>query len=330
MQWLKGVLKLFASRGMDTARLLEETGIEPERLLHAHERFGVPEINRLWELAVARSGEAALGLDRHLASRHIDFTIAAQPMGSSPTLRAGLETLAHYLELIDDAAAFTMVPRGADAWLALEHGGGPGIPRQRVEFGMLVLLILCRRVTRHSVRPLAAEFIFREPANFHPYRMAFECPVRFDQTGNRLLLAQDDLALPLVNAHSPFVIQERLLEQRLARRAQAPTRYRASEEIVLRLSLGEPTAQETARALGLTEPVLVKRLKAENSRFDTLLDELRRELALGYIRETSIPMTRVPALLGYDSPRDFAAACQRWFGSAPADLRHHPEAEPLT
>ncbi len=329
LQFLKGVLRLFASQGIDTARLLEAAGIDAGRMVHLHERFSIPEVNRLWELAVEWSGQSSLALDRQLVTRHVNFTIAVLPMGTSPTLRAGLEALAHYLDLIHDTAAFTVEPQGADAWIALTHGTRR-MPRQRGEFGVLVLMMVCRRVTRHRVRALAAEFMYPEPADFHPYRMAFECPVRFGQSHNRFLVSQDDLAIPVASVHTPVAVQEQLLERRLARRARAPTRYRASEEIVLRLSLGEPTARHTARALGLTEVAFAKRLKEEKTTFDALVDELRHELARGYLQEPSIAMTRLPALLGYDSAREFSTACQRWFGVAPSALRRHPEQEPAT
>ncbi|HSI52934.1 MAG: AraC family transcriptional regulator ligand-binding domain-containing protein [Ramlibacter sp.] len=328
LQWIKGVLRVFASEGIEIPALLEAADIDPHRLQLSHERFNLTEVNRLWEAAVKMSGNPALGLDRVQVSRHVNFSLSAQPMGSSPDLRTGLETLAHYLDLIHDTANFALEPQGRDAWLTITHADPKRIPRQRTEFGLLVLLVLCRRVTRHKVKALGAEFMSAAPADFHPYRMAFECPMRFGQPINRILLGQADLALPVIAAHSPFAVQERVLEKRLRQRTKAPTRYRASQEIVLRLSLGEPRGRATARALGLSEAEMASRLKAENTSFDALLDELRRELAQGYLDEPSIPMARIPLLLGYETARELTEACQRWFGTTPTILRqHHQEAE---
>ena len=44
--WVRGVVHLFASQGVDSGWLLREAGIEPERLKHSHERFKLSEVDR--------------------------------------------------------------------------------------------------------------------------------------------------------------------------------------------------------------------------------------------------------------------------------------------
>src|SRR5438105_5786099 len=158
--WVRGVVHLFASQGVDPDSLLRDAGVEPERLKHAHERFTLAEIDRTWSLAVERTGQPTLGLDRTLARRFIDFNIAAQAMWSSPDLAGGLQVLSQYLELIQDASMFALVADRGDRWIVLEHGGDGTGPRQRVEFTMFGILLLCQSVTRQSIRPQVAEFVF--------------------------------------------------------------------------------------------------------------------------------------------------------------------------
>lgn len=114
-----------------------------------------------WRLAVERTGNATLGLDRPLARRHIDFNIGAQAMWSSHDLGDGLKVLSQYMALIHDAATFALVPDRADRRLVLEHGGSEGNPRQRVEFTMFAFLLLCQAVTHRQLRPLVAEIVSR-------------------------------------------------------------------------------------------------------------------------------------------------------------------------
>lgn len=320
--WLRGVVQLFASQGVDTAALFEETGLDPGRLKQPHERFGSQEIGRLWELAVARAGQPALGLDRQLARRFVNFDIAAQAMWPSPSLLSGLESLSRYLELIGDSAGFAMQPERGDSWLVLSHGADGSSPRQRIEFGMLALLLLCQRVTRRPLRPLAADFSFPEPADYHAYRMAFHCPLRFGQAINRLRLGRDDLALPIVSTtQSLFSVHERVLEDRLARLGKARASYRASEEVIRTLHLGEPRREQVARSLGLSDTLLEQRLRSEGHSFDALLDGVRRELASHYLAQPDYALGRTAGLLGWSAPAQLTAACKRWFGVAPTQYR---------
>lgn len=271
---------MFASQGVEPAPLFEEAGIQLERLKNPHERFDGAEINRLWALAVARSGQPGLGLDRQLARRFVNFDIAAQAMWPSEQLLGGLKSFSRYLELIGDAAGFTLQPERGDCWLVLAHSTDGTPPRQRIEFGMLALLLLCQRVTRRPLRPLAAEFVYPEPTELHAHRMAFHCPLRFGQPANRLRLGQEDLALRISGTTvSLFAVQERLIEDRLARYRTARTSYRVSEEIIRGLHLGEPRRAAIATTLGLSDAALEQRLRSEGTAFEQLLDGVRRDLA---------------------------------------------------
>ncbi|NPC54206.1 AraC family transcriptional regulator [Caenimonas sp. S4] len=318
---------MFASQGVDPAWLFEEAGLDMSRLKKRHERFGTADINRLWELAIARSGQPSLGLDSELARRFINFDIPAEAMWPSPSLLAGLESLSRYLLLIGDSASFTLQAERTDCWLLLAHGGNGASPRQRVEFGMLALLLLCQRATRRQLRPLSVEFVFPEPADLHPYRMAFQCPLRFGQPANRMRLGREDLALPIANAsESLFAVHERLIEDRVARLGKARTSYRASEEIIRRLHLGEPRRQDVARHLDLSDAALEQRLRAEGSSFEELLDGVRRELAEHYLSQGTHTLGHIAGLLGWTTPSPFNAACKRWFGFAPTQYRQRQAA----
>jgi AraC-like DNA-binding protein len=322
--WVRGVVHLFASQGVDSGWLLREAGIDPERLKHSHDRFRLADVNRMWALAVEKTGQATLGLDRSLARRHIHFNLAEQAMWSSPDLLSGLTVLSQYLHLIDDASTFSLVPERSDRWLVLQHGIDDGSPRQRVEFAMFATLLLCQRVTKRELRPLVAEFVFPEPADYHPYRMAFHCPLRFGQTANRMRLAKDDLQLPVIGeGESLFAIQDHVIENRLARSGRGLTAYRASEEMIRNLHLGEPKRDDLARRLGLTAEVFDKRIRSEsNTTFEQLLDGVRRELAEQYLRQPGYTPAQVANLLGWETAAQLTAACKRWFGQTIAETKN--------
>jgi AraC-like DNA-binding protein len=319
--WVRGLVHLFASQGVDTGWLFHEARIEPDRIRHAHERFTLPEVDRMWRLAVARTGRHTLGLDRALARRHVEFKIAIQSMWSSPNLAAGLAVLEKYLHLINDASGFQLLPDRGDKWLVLEHT--QDAPRQRVEFTMFAFLLLSHTAAHHPVRPPVIEFTFPEPADLHPYRMAFHCPLRFGQPANRMRLSRDDLALPVRGAgQSHLAIQEHVIEDRLARAGPARTSYRAGEEIIRRLHLGEPKREDLARSLGMTGLDFDRRLRAEGNTFDDLLDGVRRELAEHYLHQDGYTPTRVANLLGWETPAQLANACKRWFGVPTSQYRN--------
>ncbi len=331
--WVKGLLEMFASRGVDVPCLVQAADIAPERMENPDERFTADEVSRLWELAVARSGDPTLGMDRELTLRHVNFDVVGYAMLSSPDLRSALAAFGRNLALISDVATFQVVPAAqGNAWLEFGHTGNTRpVPRQRFAYGLLSLLTLSQWLTRREVQPLAAEFKFPAPPERGAYASAFACPIRFDSHENRLLLAAADLATPLPS-RNPWMLalHEQVMETRLAGLGHANISYRVTSEIVRRLHRGEPRREDVAASLALADRTLQRRLHAENTSFQQLLDEARRELASKYLAEPRYTLCQVADLLGFGDSSNFFRACRRWFGMPPGQYREQVALQPAT
>jgi AraC-like DNA-binding protein len=66
---------------------------------------------------------------------------------------------------------------------------------------------------------------------------------------------------------------------------------------------------------------LQRRLHDEGTTFEALRDDVRRDAASRYLSQTTLPLTRVSALLGYSEPSVFTRSCRRWFAGSPRRLR---------
>ena len=84
--WIKGVLRMFESQGVEIAPLLHAAELDPALQEDPHARLDLEQVNRLWRLAVAASGQETLGLERDLAGRFIDLELAAGWVGSGASL----------------------------------------------------------------------------------------------------------------------------------------------------------------------------------------------------------------------------------------------------
>ena len=148
--------------------------------------------------------------------------------------------------------------------------------------------------------------------------------LRFGRPANRLLLAGEDLALPVASGSaSGIVLEERVLESLLLALGPARTSFRVAQELVRRLRRGGPQSDALAASIGLTEDLLARRLRAERSSMEDLLDLVRRELAHEYLAASDAPLAGIPAWLGLTDEAEFAVATRRWFGATPADYRKH-------
>ena len=175
------------------------------------------------------------------------------------------------------------------------------------------------------------EFKFPQPPEIDRYRAVFQCPIRFDQPENRMLLAGSDLEAPIPSRNpSMLAMHEHVLRERLASLGNARTSYRVSEEIVRRLHRGEPRRDAIAASLALADRTLQRRLHAEGTSFQQLLDDARRELARKYLSEERYPLNQVADLLGFVDQSNFFRACKRWFNEPPGQYRRRLAATQAT
>lgn len=197
--WVRGVVDMFTAEGLDARALFDAAGLDIASLDDPAGRLSIDDVSLLWELAVARSGNATLGLSQTLAARHGNLGVVRYAMMACPTLGEALQRLVRYMNVVSNAATFAMAPAaGGGQWFELGHQGGERpVPRQRVEFGMLTVLTSCSWFTGRELRAQAVEFVYPEPPDRRPHEQAFCCPLRFGQPCNRALLRDADLALPL-------------------------------------------------------------------------------------------------------------------------------------
>ena len=241
------------------------------------------------------------------------------------TTGSGFPTSGGNIYGFSGATAFTLERDARGHWLSIHHiGATRAVPRQRVEFAVLTLLVLCSWLTRRDVQPLAVEFMAQAPSPLHEarYRQAFGLLPRFGERANRFLLSQDDLLAP-IPTHNPelLALHEKLVESELDQLGQAGVGARVRHEIARLLPQGEPRREEVAAVLGLTDRTLQRRLQAESTSYQQLLDDTRRELARQYLGEPRHSLAEVADLLGFVDQSNLFRACRRWFGMPPGQYR---------
>lgn len=322
--WVRGVVDMFRAEGLDVQRLFREAQLDLRLLDDPNGRFSIDDVSLLWELAVQHSGRATLGLSRELAITYANFGIVRYAMMSCPTLLTALRRLVRYMDVVSNAATFSITEDGPGHWIALGHlGGERPVPRQRAEFGMLAMVVSCGWFIGRGLDALAVEFVYPEPADAAPLHTAFRCPVRFGQPQNRALISHADLAVPLSARDAAMAsLHERIVDAELERLEGARiTCARVQQLIAAQLVQGEPRREQIAAALHLSDRTLQRRLHGEGSSFQRLLDDTRRELAQQHLRTPGNSLKRVADLLGFEDDSNFFRACKRWFGQSPAQYR---------
>ena len=99
----------------------------------------------------------------------------------------------------------------------------------------------------------------------------------------------------------------------------APRCFKGEVEAVIErmLKAGAASADGAARELGMSRQTLYRRLKAEGTTFEELLDAKRRQLAIRYLGLDRVSVKAATYLLGFSDPAAFSRAFKAWTGESP-------------
>ena len=244
-------------------------------------------------------------------------------MISSADLKTGIGRLIRYLHIVSDGAVIKLVPAPSGYWTTLGYVDGHGpVPRQRVEYGLLVLLTFCRWMLGYPFKPIVASFSGSRPSDETPYDRAFGCPLQFDQDFNGFLVSGPDMESTLSTAVPELAeLYDHHADIALRRLGTPTTASRAQDAVIKRLQDGSPLRLQIATDLGLSEHTFQRRLSEEGTSFSAIVDTTPRQLARRYLSDPEISLSEIVYLLGYADQSPFHRACMRWFAKSPREYR---------
>ncbi|MFI6071552.1 AraC family transcriptional regulator ligand-binding domain-containing protein [Actinoplanes sp. NPDC051343] len=244
---------------------------------------------------------------------------------SADTLGEALDCATRFLFVHSPALTVGQVgdPSGRPGVVALCYGSTElePMPPQSADLG---LGLLHRSVTllaggRYGLR--SVHLPHRPLAPVARYTEFFGADVRFGQANALLRVPQALSATPIAGGNR--MLHAAALDY-LSSHYPAPSLSAAEHvERLITQGLGSAPVDISAIARNLsTHPrTLQRRLSAEGTGFEQILDSVRRNAAHRLITGTSIPFTQITAMVGLTEQSALTRAVRRWFGSSPRDLR---------
>lgn len=95
----------------------------------------------------------------------------------------------------------------------------------------------------------------------------------------------------------------------------------ARSAIRVRLAEGSVTLRIISDQLRVSAWTLQRRLSDKGLNFLTLIEQVRKELALIYIKRSRGSLTEIALLLGYSESSAFSRAFRQWYGMSPRAFR---------
>jgi AraC-like DNA-binding protein len=187
---------------------------------------------------------------------------------------------------------------------------------------MLLHGVACWLVGRR-IPVLRAQFSYPEPPHSAEYRLMYSTNLSFQAAHTALVFHAAHLDLPIVQ-------NERSLKEFLR---NAPenilVKYKNGSSLTARIRrrLRQclpgmlPEFEGLAAEMNMTPATLRRRLHDEGTSYQSIKDQLRRDLAISYLSHSDRSAMDIGLELGFSERSAFHRAFKKWTGASPGEFR---------
>jgi AraC-like DNA-binding protein len=316
-------LALARARGLDVLPLIEAAGIAPQMLGAPRSRVSSAQYGALWAGIARALDDEFFGQDSH-PMRCGSFIAMTQ---CALTARDGAHALTRalgFMRLILDDMSAQLSTEPERVRLTFSHREGTPQPTMfaYATYFILVYGLVCWLVGRR-IPLLAARFRCAEPAAVQEYRLMFCDDMRFGEDASYVDLAPDFLDLPVIQTAQSIKPFLRDAPGNFVVKYRNPGSLAARVRKLLRAlpMAGWPAADEMAQRLHLAEATMRRHLKHEGYTYQSIKDDLRRDIAIGELQDSGRTIAEIAARVGFAEPSAFHRAFRKWTGMRPTDYR---------
>ncbi|TQV86307.1 AraC family transcriptional regulator [Exilibacterium tricleocarpae] len=314
--------------GVNCNPALLAAGITPQRLAG---KDPVPITNAAMEHFLERiipvTREPCFGLKTAQLIQPDTFDILGYIALNCASMREALALFPLYEGAAGDIGYTTVERRGELTLVRWNCGArSPLVRRHMVENVLASWTLYTNRIIGVDAKPLRVWFSHPAPGDvglLRHYHDIFRCEVLFGQPCDGSWIDDSHLDTPFPQANRALLAT--LLEH-AARRLEAVDRdasisHRVKNMIRLMLAESLPSRERVAAQLGMSSRTLQRHLSGQGQNYNTLLRDVRRELAIHYLEHSSLSLDEISRRLGFSETRSFHRSFKQWTGTTATAFR---------
>lgn len=314
--------KLFEANGHDPEPFYRDIGIDPGLLKKSGARIRFSSVEKIWKKATEIIDDPCFGLQA-AGCWHPSYGHAlGYAWLTSHTLREALNRFARYIHIVSEAVSIILEDDSQNLTIVLDFKSVEMILPAMVDTLMAVLIHICRMNYGENLKPIAVNFVHSEPPCADKYFDLFRSSVYFSASRDSISFSSSDIdkLLPVGN---PLLarINDKIIINYLANLEKEYIIHRVKACIIDLFQSGHVVFAKVAKTIGMSERSLQRKLKEEGTTFRSILDEIRKELAVSYVRDLDVPLSEIAFILGFSEQSAFSRAFKRLTGTSPSKVR---------
>jgi len=233
---------------------------------------------------------------------HAFYSLLEKPLTIELTISDGQASLIIRSEAqIDDPHHFLK-----ESWLVIWHRLSCWLTGQRI-----ILDEVC--------------FDYSEPEHSADYKHLFNCPIHFDQPDTRLVFNRKYLQLPIIQDEPALKEFLKASPANLMAKPDDSNTYTARIRAILGQDLSQPLPdfELVASKVNVSPHTLRRRLKDENTSFQEIKDQMRRDTAIYFLGRQDFSINEIAFKVGFTESSTFHRAFKKWTGLTPGKYREN-------
>jgi AraC-like DNA-binding protein len=320
------IRRLLEMHGLDAVDLARQAKIELARSPRPDERIDTDKVDALFRLAIPRIADPAFGLQAARCWQPGNLGVLGHAWLSSSTLRTGASRLVRYSRIVGDRGHYETEDIAQGFKLRFRAGrGDPAaypVAAVAVDVAMAILLDMCRFTAGAALRPTTVSLRRGRPDSPLAYERFFGCSIEFGARENALVLSATDADRPLESSNRQLAsVLDGMLTEQLARLDRSDVVSRCKAAILEHLASGELSEDEASKLLYMSPRTLQRKLAEARTSYKSIVDGIRKDLALRYIDDPHRSITDITFSLGFAEPSSLTRAFKRWTGVSPSEYR---------
>ncbi|SEB22335.1 AraC family transcriptional regulator [Variovorax sp. YR216] len=298
--------------GLNPERMLLDAGLSPGVLDEPDLMIPVERVGRLLQASAHASSIECFGLCMARSRFLSNLGAVGLLIRDQPTLRDSLNVLMRYQAMLNGALTLAIEEHEKIVVIreVLIAGSTHQPTRQRVELALGVMVRIVQQLLGSDWRPRRVCFEHAPPKDLATHVQLFGHAIEFNREFNGIVCSRADLDTRNPSADPAMARYAQQLVDASFRQHLASMLDDVRRTALLLLPGGRCSIEKVSEQLGLVPRTVQRRLAEQSQSFSSVVNDLRKELAVRYVNESDRPLNEVADLLGL-TPSSFS----RWYQS---------------
>jgi len=176
-----------------------------------------------------------------------------------------------------------------------------------------------------SGKPLTYNSIsvtYARPPHWKMYKTIFGCDIEFSAATTSVSTDHEYMTSRILTSNEPVRALKERHCQKLLQEWQSHLSIEEQIMLILMDTMPDtPSLKLICEKLNQSRSTLCRKLRDNNTSYQSIVDDFRRNLALNLLKNTDLTISETAEKLGFSDDSNFRRAFKKWTGLTPSDVR---------